>query len=75
MITFIKIMMGLWAGGIVIALISQCYVSAILCFVFLLQAISELHYQKEYNKIMASIEVQQRYIDKCSEIIRRKNEI
>lgn len=74
MITFIKIMMGFWVGGIVISIISQCYVSAILCFVFLLNTISELHYQKEYNEIMASIEVQQKYIDKCSEIIRRNND-
>ena len=67
-------MIGFWASGIVISIISQCYASAILCFVFLLNTISEFISQKEYDELTETIEVQKEFIDKCSEIIRRNNE-
>ena len=74
MTNFLKIMIGFWASGIVISIISQCYASAILCFVFLLNTISELFHEKEYQEVMKSLERTKKYINECSDLLGRKNE-
>ena len=71
MITFLHIMISLWVCGIIISIISQCYASAILCFVFLLNTTSELFHEKEYQEVMKkSIENIKEYIEKCAEVVK-----
>jgi len=70
MISFLHIMISIWACGITISILSRCYVSAVLCFVFLLNTISELWHEKEYEAIEKSIENTKEYIEKCSEVLK-----
>lgn len=65
MITFLRIMISIWVCGITISILSRYYASAILCFVFLLNTISELWHEKEYEAIEKSIENTKEYIEKC----------
>ena len=63
-------MISIWVCGITISIFSRCYVSAMLCFVFLLNTISELWYQKEYEEVEKSIEDMEKYIEKCAEVLK-----
>ena len=70
MITFLHTMVSIWVCGITISILSGCYVSAVLCFVFLLNTISELWHEKEYESIEKSIENTKKYIEKCAEVLK-----
>jgi len=74
MTNFLKIMIGFWVSGIVISIISKCYVSAILCFVFLLNTTSELFHEKEYQEVMKKLERTKKYINECSDLFGRNND-
>lgn len=68
MITFLHIMISIWVCGIIIAIFSGYYILAMLWFVFLLNTISDLRYEKEYEAIKKSIENLKEYIEKCAEV-------
>ena len=73
MMTFLKVMIGFWVFGITLSILSECYASAMLCFVFLLNTISELFQEKEYEEVMKSIERTKKYINECSNVLNRRN--
>ena len=70
MITFLHIMISLWVCGIIISIFSGYYVVAMLWFVLLLNTISDLRHEKEYEAIKKSIENTKKYIEKCAEVLK-----
>lgn len=72
--TFLHTMISIWICGITISIFSGYYVSATLCFVFLLNTISELFQEKKYQEVMKSLERTKKYINECSDLLGRKND-
>lgn len=52
MIIFLHIMILSWTFGITLSILSGFYEIAILCSVFLLNTISDLLHEKEYEEVM-----------------------
>lgn len=74
MSNFLKTMIMFWILGFLISIFSECYAAAILCFVFLLKTLSDLFNEKEYQEVIKSLEQTKKYINECSNILRRDNE-
>lgn len=66
MIILLHIMIIAWSFCFILSILSGYYITAILCLVFLLNAISDLYREKERLDVMQSIELAEKYINEWS---------